>query len=151
VTSGKFAGSSDPVSFFFAPERPELLFAPESTYTHRRAVDMSKPSPLDLTVLGLKYGFRGCFEAKSDAERMFFFTSSGTSMDGIDCALCRFRQESPEAPMHMGTFFARCESFPTWGCLRGGGFVQSFLGTMKCRCLSGSRLGLYGLSEKRAL
>lgn len=38
--------------------------------------------------------------------------NSGTAMDGIDCALVHYTQESPEAPLHMKLLQVSVVSFP---------------------------------------
>jgi hypothetical protein len=62
-----------------------------STNGHRQ--DRANGS-LDVTVLGM---------------------NSGTAMDGIDCALVRYRQSSPKAALHMEILQVRLRSWITAG------------------------------------
>lgn len=71
--------------------------------------------PLDYTILGM---------------------NSGTAMDGIDCALVRYRQESPESSLHMELLKVRlCFVAQAWQAS-----VLTQNSTMRCPSLNGLKI-----------
>lgn len=63
-----------------------------TTNGHNGGTHRAADGSLDLTVLGL---------------------NSGTAMDGIDCALVRYTQRSPESPLHMELLKVRRFPYPS--------------------------------------
>lgn len=79
--------------------------------------------PLDFTILGM---------------------NSGTAMDGIDCALVRYRQESPESVLHMELLKVRlCFVAQAW---QASVLTQS--STMRCPFLNGSNTQSFRCSAR---